>query len=265
VVQGLSYSLTKILNIKQLPSLTILEVCKGRHGLVYRKMRTPKKGACFAISKLDSDFQTAREVVRIVLINLSISWIMKTCIALFRGINIGGHHIIPMKDLAALLKDLGLHNVKTYIQSGNAVFKSESQTAALLTKKISAAVARRYKFKPHVFVLGLHEFGQVLRSNPFPDAESVPNTLHVYFLESAPDKMTVKALQNVKRDNERIYLGKNVLYLHAPDGVGRSKLAKQAERLLGVQVTARNWRTVCRIMELAEQCSRAKVGRAAVD
>jgi len=189
---------------------------------------------------------------------------MKTFVALFRGINIGGHHILPMKELAAILKQLNLHDVKTYIQSGNAVFRCKSRSAPLLSKEISSAIAGKYKFTPHVFVLELSEFKQALRTNPFQNAESAPKTLHVYFLESTPEKPAMKALQNIKRDSERIYLGKNVLFLHAPDGIGHSKLAQRAERLLGVQVTARNWRTVRMIMEIAEQCDSGKAAQAAV-
>ena len=178
---------------------------------------------------------------------------MKTYIALFRGINIGGKHILPMKELAVLLEKLGLVNVKTYIQSGNVVFQSKTLNTSTLADKISAVINKKYGFAPHVFVLQLRDIKRAVVSNPFPEAESAPKSLHVYFLAATPKKGVLEDLESIKRDSESICLkGKN-LYLHAPEGVGKSKLAMSAEKKLGVPVTARNWRTVCKLLEMAEQ------------
>ena len=73
---------------------------------------------------------------------------MKTYIALFRGINVGGTNVLPMKDLVALLENIGSQNVKTYIQSGNAVFQSEEENASLLSNKIRAAIKKSHGFEP---------------------------------------------------------------------------------------------------------------------
>jgi uncharacterized protein (DUF1697 family) len=180
---------------------------------------------------------------------------MKTYIALFRGINVGGTNVLPMKDLVALLENIGSQNVKTYIQSGNAVFQSEEENASLLSNKIRAAIKKSHGFEPQVLLLEPEDVDRAIESNPFPEAESEPKTLHVHFLASMPKNPDLGALESIKNDRERFALRDRVFYLHAPDGIGRSKLAANAEKLLGVALTARNWRTVCRVMAMAKQYS----------
>jgi uncharacterized protein (DUF1697 family) len=179
---------------------------------------------------------------------------MKTYIALFRGINVGGNYILPMQELVAQLDNIGLQNVRTYIQSGNVVFQSEEENASLLSNKIRATIKKSHGFEPQVVLLELEEMEKAVGSNPFPEAESEPKTLHLLFLASVPKNPDYDALESIKTDRERFVLKSSVFYLHAPDGIGRSKLAANAEKLLGVWVTGRNWRTVCKIMAMASQC-----------
>jgi len=179
---------------------------------------------------------------------------MKTYIALFRGINVGGNNILPMKELVAHLENLGSHRVKTFIQSGNAVFQNKEASASELSNRISAAIKESHGFEPQVFLMDLVEMENAIASNPFPEAESEPKTLHLYFLASTPKNPDLKTLDSIKRDSERFNLTDKVFYLHAPDGIGRSKLAARVEKMLGVAVTARNWRSVCNIMAMAKQC-----------
>ena len=178
---------------------------------------------------------------------------MKTYIALFRGINVGGSNVLPMRDLVAQLEDLGSQNVKTYIQSGNAVFQNEEEDASLLSNKIMAAIKKSHGFEPHVLLLMPAEIARAVASNPFPEAEAEPKTLHVYFLASMPKNLDLGALDSIKSDRERFALKDRVFYLHAPEGIGRSKLAANTEKLLGVAITGRNWRTVRKVMAMVEQ------------
>jgi uncharacterized protein (DUF1697 family) len=178
---------------------------------------------------------------------------MKSFIALFRGINVGGTNVLPMKDLVALLENIGSQNVKTYIQSGNAVFQNKEENASLLSNKIRETIKKNYGFEPQVLLLTPEEIESAIGSNPFPEAESEPKTLHVHFLASMPNNPDLGTLESIKGDHERFALKDRVLYLHAPDGIGRSKLAANAERLLGVAATSRNWRTVCKVMAMAKQ------------
>src|SRR5262249_46532917 len=178
---------------------------------------------------------------------------MKTYIALFRGINVGGKNALPMKELVVVLEGLGSRNVKTYIQSGNAVFESKEKDASRLSNQISIEIKKRRGFEPHVLLLELADIERAITKNPFPEAETDPQALHVGFLASAPKNPNLKTLESLKRNSERFHLIDNVFYLHAPEGVGRSKLAANAEKLLGVPMTDRNWRTVCKIWEMAKE------------
>ncbi len=175
---------------------------------------------------------------------------MNIYIALFRGINVGGKNVLPMKELVAVLEDAGARNVKTYIQSGNAVFESKKKDASWLSHKIRVEIKQRRGFEPHILLLELDDIERAIKKNPFPEAETDPKALHVGFLDSAPENPNLKMLERLKRDSERFQLIDNVFYLHAPEGVGRSKLAANAEKLLGVPMTDRNWRTVCEIWEM---------------
>jgi uncharacterized protein (DUF1697 family) len=177
---------------------------------------------------------------------------MKTYIALFRGINVGGKNSLPMKELVAILENLQCQNIKTYIQSGNVVFQSKENNPSGISKEISREIKKHRGFEPYVLLLELKELEKVIKSNPFPEAEGNPQTLHVGFLASAPNSPDLKKLESLKVESERFQLTGNAFYLHAPEGIGRSKLAASTERLLGVSMTDRNWRTVCKLMEMAK-------------
>jgi uncharacterized protein (DUF1697 family) len=176
---------------------------------------------------------------------------MNTYIALFRGINVGGKNSLPMKGLIAILEEIGAKNVRTYIQSGNAVFKSIEKSPSRLSKQLAAGIKKHYGFEPHVLLLGLEAINKAIAKNPFPEAEIEPSSLHLGFLASRPKNPDLKKLDSLRKESERFYLSDHVFYLHAPEGVGRSKLAANTEKLLGVPMTDRNWRTVCKIKELA--------------
>jgi uncharacterized protein (DUF1697 family) len=175
---------------------------------------------------------------------------MNTYIAFFRGINVGGSSL-PMKELVAILEEMDARRVRTYIQSGNAVFESAEKSSAQLSRKISAAVMKRCGFEPYVHILTLEALEKAIAENPFPEAVAEPGSLHLGFLASPPKSPDLERLYSLKKESERFHLTDSVFYLHAPEGVGRSKLAASAEKLLGVPMTDRNWRTVIRVMELA--------------
>ena len=178
---------------------------------------------------------------------------MNTYVAFFRGINVGGNNALPMKEMVAVLEDLGARKVRTYIQSGNAVFRSAEKNASQLPKRLTAEIKKRYGFEPHVLILGLDEIKRAMADNPFPDAEADPSRLHLGFLASRPKRPDLEKLDSLKKKSERFRLSDKVFYLHAPEGIGRSRLAACAEKLLGVPMTDRNWRTVCKVREMAEE------------
>lgn len=176
---------------------------------------------------------------------------MTVCIALFRGINVGGRNALPMKALAARLEELGYRSVRTYIQSGNAVFEAKGSATAAVARKVTAAVEAAFGFRPGLVVLTAAELDRIIEANPFPAAASAPTTLHATFLGEAPRDPDLDTLDRLRSNGERFELKGTVFYLHAPAGIGRSKLATRIEKSLGVAGTARNWRTVLRLQAMA--------------
>jgi len=178
---------------------------------------------------------------------------MNLWIAFFRGINVGGRNILPMKALRALLLDIGCADVSTYIQSGNVVFRHAATRPAALQEPIAEEIQRRFSFKPQVLLMTAEKLLAAQQGNPFPEAVNEPKTLHLSFLVSDAGAVDWNALNAAKSESERYELIDRVFYLHAPDGIGRSTLAANVEKYLGVAATARNWRTVTRVLELSEQ------------
>ncbi|MCG6949053.1 MAG: DUF1697 domain-containing protein [Acidobacteria bacterium] len=176
---------------------------------------------------------------------------MRIFIALFRGINVGGRNILPMKDLRAVLEELGFEGVRTYIQSGNAVCRHAEGRASRLAERISAAIESSHGFGPEVLLLTADELERAMNANPFSEGMAEPSKLHLFFLSAVPADPNLDALEEARAASERFELDADVAYLHAPDGIGRSKLAARLESALGVTGTGRNWRTLCKIMELA--------------
>ena len=176
---------------------------------------------------------------------------MTVYVALLRGINVGGNHSLPMQALRNLLARVGCEDVQTYVQSGNAVFRS-SQDAGALSSGISSAVNEQFGFSPNVCLLTIEEYRSIVAANPYPEAEDTPKYLHVCFLIGTADSPDLDTLESLRSSTERYELLVNAFYLHAPDGIGRSKLAAKVDICLGVETTGRNWRTVTKLSALAD-------------
>ncbi len=169
---------------------------------------------------------------------------MQTWIALLRGINVGGRNKLPMASLAATLESAGCCSVRTYIQSGNVVFGCSSKSQPKLSKKLGEAIEVQFGFRPNLLLLTDAEFRSAVDNNPFKEVIPQPSSLHFFFLESKPESPDIDGLVGLAAPSERFQLVGRVLYLHAPDGFGRSKLAVGIERKLGVPTTARNYSTI---------------------
>jgi uncharacterized protein (DUF1697 family) len=177
-----------------------------------------------------------------------------TYIALLRGINVGGKHKLPMSDLKALLEECGCVDVRTYIQSGNAILTSANKDPAALGSQITAAISKRHGFAPRVHLLTRAELEKAAAANPFPQAAEAPTSLHLVFLDGLPKNPDIKSLEALRAGNEAFALKGKVFYLYTPDGLGRSKLAERAGRFLGVESgTARNWRTVTTLLAMSKE------------
>jgi len=171
-------------------------------------------------------------------------------VALLRGINVGGHHKLPMKDLIGILERLGFEGVKTYIQSGNVVFRSEQVIGGDEVDQISDAIEAEFGFRPRLLMLSKDELEKAIEHNPFPTDEG--KLLHFFFLDAEPASPDMGALKAIKTETEQFRLAGRVFYLYAPGGFGKSKLAERVERCLGVPTTARNFNTVCKLMDMAQ-------------
>lgn len=169
---------------------------------------------------------------------------METFVALFRGINVGGNNILPMKELKCLLEENAYHNPKTYIQSGNVVFDSEK-----LPKNINLLIEEKYGFKPEILIIKEEEFLELVSGNPY--SSTLGKQIHFWFCKDTP-KANIEKLDELKSDTEHYLINGKVLYLYAPDGIGRSKLAANIEKCLGVPATGRNLNTVNKLIEMLE-------------
>ena len=135
---------------------------------------------------------------------------MKTYIALFRGINVGGNNMLPMKELKVVLEKNGCESVRTYIQSGNVILNSSAADVAKLARQLSAAVAKSHGFEPWVLLLTRAELERAAAGNPFPAAEN-PQSVHLFFLDGVPKKPDLKALEALKTKTEGFALKDRVL------------------------------------------------------
>lgn len=175
---------------------------------------------------------------------------MRTYIALFRGINIAGNNPLPMRVLIGILERLGCKDIKTYIQSGNAVFRTGNGTAKQLAEAISSGIEKERGFKPKVLLLSAAVLEKAIANNPFSTADG--RALHFLFLAARPKHPDLAGLMTIKSKTEQFRLVNNVFYLYAPDGVGRSKLVAKVESALGVPVTGRNWNTINKLMDMVK-------------
>ena len=176
---------------------------------------------------------------------------MKTYIAMLRGINVTGANTLAMERLRARCGALGLKDVRTYIQSGNIVFRSG--TSKVEVRRALERMLERELKKPIVVVLRTRvELAKILEENPFLSGRAVETKhLHVSFLTEKPSADAIGTLTQAKSGRDRFAAHGNELYLHCPDGFGTSKLASVHERVLRVATTVRNWNTVTKLHEMA--------------
>lgn len=175
---------------------------------------------------------------------------MATWIALLRGIG-GGIRSLEMKKLVRALEGIGLQDVRTYIATGNVVFTS-AKTAAQLSKAIERCIEKKFGFAPTTVVLSPKELEKAAAANPYPQAAENHKSLHLFFLSAPAKSARLDDMKALKKPSEEFVLNGKVFYFYAPVGFGTSKLGARIERLLGVAATARNWRTVGKLIEMSQ-------------
>ncbi len=174
---------------------------------------------------------------------------MTKFVAFLRGINVGGHRKIPMTDLRRICVAITSDpTVRTYIASGNVMFAANSDADAL-AKEIAKAVKGTFGFDVPVLVLNEVTLRATLDGCPFPrDAGKCVHAFLCYD-DLQLDSCGVAAL---KSPTEAVAVVGRTVWLYAPDGIGRSKLAVKMEKLIGVAATARNLNTMIKMVEMLE-------------
>ncbi|MYA87374.1 MAG: DUF1697 domain-containing protein [Boseongicola sp. SB0662_bin_57] len=172
---------------------------------------------------------------------------MTSNVLLLRGINVGGRGKLPMAELRAAIEAAGGSDPRTYIQTGNAVFRGRVTEAAL-----SEEIEVRAGFRPRVVLLDASAFAAIRQGNPFPDATDDAKALHFGFF-AEPPVCTQADLDAARGEEERVLLTSAAVYLHAPRHLSGSTLAPRLEGLVGVPLTMRNWRTVEAIAALLDE------------
>ncbi len=176
-------------------------------------------------------------------------------VALLRGINVGGHKKIKMADLRALFGELGFGDVQTYIQSGNVIFDPAGADEAEAIERISKGIRGRFGFEVPVIVREHEELDAIISESPFPafDAAQEGAYYAVSFLAETPANEKIDAIQPFVKPPEELVVQGRQIYLHCPNGFGRSKLSPALlEGKLGVTATTRNWKSLLKLRELSK-------------
>src|ERR1700722_7628919 len=152
----------------------------------------------------------------------------RTFVALLRGINVAGKNPLPMSSLAQLFSAEGCEEVRTYIQSGNVIFRAGSDLAAQLRASIERRIADRFGYQVPILVRSDRELAGVLRANPFLGKPGVEEaTLHVMFLADRPTLQQVAGLAPARSPPDAFAVRGREVYLHCPNGFGRTKLTNR--------------------------------------
>ena len=194
---------------------------------------------------------------------------MPVVISMLRGVNLGSHHRIQMAPLRELYESLGVREPKSYVQSGNVVFKTSERNLAALGRRIEEGIERKFGFRPDVILRTTSEMKDVVARNPFAKRTDIhPSKLLVTFLASHPTPEARDAVlaSNVTRAQrapnalcatqtgpEELRIDGREIYIYFPNGQGRSKLSwVRIEKMLNVRGTGRNWNTVSELLAMAE-------------
>jgi uncharacterized protein (DUF1697 family) len=174
-------------------------------------------------------------------------------VALLRGVNVGGKNKLPMKDLKALFVEAGAENVRTYIQSGNVVFEADTDASVRHAELITKQIQERFGIRTTLVLRTVEELKEVLAENPFLMRGVALDELYVAFLADRPSQERVAALDPDRSPPDELVVRGREIYLRLPNGAGRSKLTTDYfDAKLKTTATARNWRTVTKLLEMME-------------
>lgn len=180
---------------------------------------------------------------------------MAVLISMLRGVNLGPHNRIKMDALRAMYASLGLEDARTYVQSGNVIFRTKEKNTQKLATNIQDAIEKKFKCRPAVILRTTDELRRTIAASPFSGRRNLePGKILVTFLADAPPADATSKLDAFKSYPEEVHLNGREMFIYFPNGAGRSKLPwSQVEKFLKVTGTARNWNTVLAMLEIAEE------------
>lgn len=169
---------------------------------------------------------------------------------LIRGVNIGTKNRLPMAELRAMLEDMGCADVKTYVQSGNAVFATKAEPVKF-TRVLEASLLR-YMGRPIATTLRTEkQLRMIVDGNPFGKVATNPSNLCVTFLANAPKKVELASLYAKDFSPELFQVSRTEIYSWHPNGQGKSPLCAAFDKVpFRGAVTRRNWNTVQKLLEM---------------
>jgi uncharacterized protein (DUF1697 family) len=177
---------------------------------------------------------------------------MKTSyVALLRGINVGGKHLVPMKMLAEMFDSAGCEQVRTFIQSGNVVFTASPAVAREIAERIGNEIRKRLGHEAPVVLRSAEQFAEVTKNNPFSKRKEYENFSHVLFCAHKLSPANVKKLDAGHSPGDEFVCHAQEIYLWLPTGAGKTKLTNAYfDSKLETICTQRNWRTVMKLSEM---------------
>lgn len=179
---------------------------------------------------------------------------MTTYIALLRGINVSGQKLVKMDQLKGLFEAMQLHNVRTYIQSGNVIFESSEEDALLLRKQIEQRIESAYSFQVTVILRTLRELEKVIGHNPYKETELLEtDSLYVSFLSEIPTRESIDHCLTFRNDIDEYTILDNEVYILIHKKFGETKFSNNfLEKKLKVAATTRNWATVNKLVSIGK-------------
>jgi uncharacterized protein (DUF1697 family) len=179
---------------------------------------------------------------------------MARLVALLRGINVGGHKKVPMARLREVLDGAGFEDVKTYVQSGNVVLSAPRRAPAKVGREIEAAIEEAFGFDVAVVMRTRDEIAALVEEDPLGDVATNPTYRIVVFLAEELDRSRLAGVDPDEFAPEAYLVREREIVMWAPNGQRDSRLVKTlTEKRTGVVGTARNWRTVEKLLAMADE------------
>jgi uncharacterized protein (DUF1697 family) len=179
---------------------------------------------------------------------------MTQFVALLRGINVGGKNLIKMTELAACFQALGFTDVRTYIQSGNVIFREEGADQSQLTRLLEEALSRAFQYNASVVLRSEAEMQAVVTHAP-EGFGSDPSTFRYDVIFLKEPLTSAEAMQYVtsKEGVDQAFAGKGVLYFSRLNSkASQSHLTRLITLPVYQRLTIRNWNTTTKLLKMME-------------